>query len=278
MLSNLIGGDDCCYLYGSVPHNDSNCVPQGGQLTHRCTVYNPRDEFTNLSVRWLRVRTEVIRGAVPWPTEMVTYIQGAYELYEYRPPTNLSRTCTHGVLYGDTFALNIYNFTTHDNGYYWCQIVVNDSYLQPSQYAWFYADSCKNHTGIYFQNTNEAQCANATYPTIFPPVMTSPSFPTTTTTYTNKLTTMTSMDSLTTEPNIVPIFYIVGILSVLTLSLGTLTIVLLSMLVRKRQIQHKKRNGEPIVYQPYVIMIIINFFFFFFLSTISLNQKMEKLQ
>ena len=60
----------CCYLYELFPCNDSNYVPQGDQLTHMCTVYNPCDEFTNLTVRWLRQRTEVEEGTMPWPTEI----------------------------------------------------------------------------------------------------------------------------------------------------------------------------------------------------------------
>ena len=246
-LSNLIVGYDCCYLYGSFPRNDGNCVPQGDQLTHRCTVYNPRDEFTNLTVRWLRQRTEVEGGAMPWPTEIVTVMQGVHELTESRPRLNSSRACTRGVLYGDTFALTILNFTASDNGYYWCQAMVNDSYLQPSQNAWFYVDSCTNHIGIYFQKENAPQCANATYPILLPPVMTSSSFPPTAP-HTNKLT-RTSMSSLTTEPNTEHIFYIVGVLSSLALSLGTLVIILLLLFVRKTH--NKLRTGETIMHLSY---------------------------
>ena len=246
-LSNLIVGYDCCYLYGSFPRNDSNCVPQGDQLTHMCTVYNPRDEFTNLTVRWLRQRTDSVEGgAMPYLTEIVNLMQGVHELIVFRPPLNSSRACTHGVLY-----MTIHNFTASDNGYYWCQAMVNDSYLQPSQNAWFYADSCTNHAGIYFRNANEPQCANTTYPTLFPPVMTSSSFPTTAP-HTNKLT-RTSMSSLTIEPNTEHIFYIVGALNSLALSLGTLSlvIILLLLLLFVRKTHNKWRKGETIVHLSY---------------------------
>ena len=54
--------------------------------------------------------------------------------------TSLRRNCTQGKLYSDTFSLIIKNFTTDKNGYYWCQIYINDSLAKPLQSAWFYAE------------------------------------------------------------------------------------------------------------------------------------------
>ena len=166
--------------------------------------------------------------------------------------TNSSRTCIHGTLYRDTFTLTIENFTTDNDGFYQCQIIANDSFLQPSQYAWFYADdkySCRPQ--YYFRIVNsEAQCANATYPTIFPSTTMPDSANVTslplTATQNNLLPTAAAKDS--TETNMEPIFYIVGILSVLALILGTFAMILLLMLVRKRQTQYKKKNGESTNY------------------------------
>ena len=147
-----------------------------------CTVYNPCDEFTNLTVRWLRQRTEVEEGIQCHGQQRftVTVMQSLHELTKF-----------------------------------------NDSYLQPSQNAWLHADSCTNYAGYYFRNANEPQWVNATYPTLFPPVTSSSLATTVTATHTNNLhvTTKTSMDLLTTEPNMEPIFYIFGVLSSLTLSL-----------------------------------------------------------
>ena len=44
----------CCYQYGSVPRNESNCVVEGRQLSLNCIVNNPQDNFTDLTVRWFR--------------------------------------------------------------------------------------------------------------------------------------------------------------------------------------------------------------------------------
>ena len=38
--SDLVHLDECCYIYGSIPSNDSNCVPEGGQFSLNCRVYN----------------------------------------------------------------------------------------------------------------------------------------------------------------------------------------------------------------------------------------------
>ena len=75
--------------------------------------------------------------------------------------TTVRRNCTQGTLYADTFTLTINNFTLDKSGYYWCQILINDSFTQPSQRAWFYAtDSCIRQDP-YFRSVHrdQAQCA-----------------------------------------------------------------------------------------------------------------------
>ena len=132
----------CCYLYGSVPHNDSNCIPENGQFILNYIVYNPRDNFTDLTVRWFR-SMDVTRATSS--TEVIaTSVSSEYILTRTQFPgavtsSTVDTNCTQGSLYKDMFLLSIPNFTTDKDGYYWCQIVINDTYLQPSQYAWFYA-------------------------------------------------------------------------------------------------------------------------------------------
>ena len=70
------------------------------------------------------------------------------------------QNCSTGPLYRDVFILVIFNFTSEKNGYYWCQINVNNSISQPSQFAWFYAadsSSCTHQN--HFILTSEPQCA-----------------------------------------------------------------------------------------------------------------------
>ena len=79
--------------------------------------------------------------------------------------TSLQRNCTRGILYADTFSLYILsNFTADKNGYYWCQILINGSFTQPSQQAWFYAEenasSCTRQDPYFRAVPNSAQCAS----------------------------------------------------------------------------------------------------------------------
>ena len=117
-------------------------------------------------MRWFR-STDLTKSTSS--TEAIDSAQGELVLIRYNTAAlSLISNCTSGTLYRDTFSLLIYNFTTDKNGYYWCQIVVNGSSYQPSQYAWFYADdtnSCirKSH----FKPANEAQCAFETANTVY---------------------------------------------------------------------------------------------------------------
>ena len=158
-MYNLCTDDQCCYLYGSVPRNDSNCVPENGQFTLQYIIYNPHDPFTNLTVRWFRSMD--MTRAISLTEVITTSISGEYDLTIFQS-SPVDRNCSHGSLYRNTFVLIIHNFTTDKDGYYWCQIVVNDSYLQPSQYAWFYAadrSSCTQELHFITASENEIQCA-----------------------------------------------------------------------------------------------------------------------
>ena len=154
-ISHFIG--QCCYLYGSVSRNVSNCVPEGDQLPLTCIVHNPRDSYTTLSVRWFR------SSGMSAPAEDITDIQSTLSNHT-QTLTSLQRNCTQGALYADTFPLIIHNFTADKDGYYWCQILINDSFTQPSQRAWFYTEesysSCTRRVPYFRAVPNSAQCAS----------------------------------------------------------------------------------------------------------------------
>ena len=224
--------DLCCYLYGSEPRNESNCVPEGDQLSLNFVIYSPHDMYTSMTVRWFRRNytvTEAITNDSP----------GGYILMRDNSLTSqINNNCSHGTLHRETFTLHIRNFTIAKNGYYWCQIVINGSLLQPSQDARFYADntsSCirKHH----FILANENQCA--THSTIISPTSTTPTI-IRATSHNNTQTTTSKI----TDSNNQPIFYVIGTLSTLVLLFGTLLILILLMLMHKRYRENKQKSGK----------------------------------
>ena len=242
VIDNFHLGDRCCYFYGSVPRNESNCVIEGRQLALNFIIYNPRDEFTNLAVRWFRW-PDMTRTASQ-SIEEITEIQDVYQFEQFNT-TNLITNFTCGkVLYGDRFALLIHNFSHEKDGFYWCQVSVNDTLLQQSPSAWFYANhsSMPCEQNYHFQRSSKSKCANASNPTMYPPMVMP--YQMTTTAFTFQPTHFT--EPVTNESNSELIFYVVGISSALTLSLGTVTaiLILISMLVRKRKSKHQQKQGE----------------------------------
>ena len=151
--------DECCYSYASVPRNDTFCVSKGEQVDLHCIIINPHDSFTNLTVTWFRSTTE----------DMSVFDEISATSNEYRSSNfnsnavnSLSVNCSHEV-YRDTFLLIINHFTRHKNGYYWCQLFINDTLVQPSYRAQFYLGECQvtnYHSGYYrLANSSENQCA-----------------------------------------------------------------------------------------------------------------------
>ena len=247
--------DQCCYFYGSAPRNDSNCVPEGDQLPLNCIIYNPRDIFSNLSVQWFRSRnmSALAEGIAPIPSTEYTFLR------QNQRNTSLQRNCTQGTLYADTFALIINNFTTDKNGYYWCQILINDSFTLPSQSAWFYANestSCIREDPYFMSVPDRAYCAsgkslaNSIYSMInWFSLTTSPDNPTTTTMSTTPAMMSTlvlaSENAVTYSEPI--LYYAVGILAMLVLLVGTLAILMLIFYAHKRQKEKRQRNREAII-------------------------------
>ena len=148
------------------------------------------------------------------------------------------------------------SFTTDKNGYYWYQMFVNGSSYQPSQYAWFYADDnlCVQNKS-HFKRADEIQCSNATYLMTSPPAMTT-TFPINVT-----MDLMSTTAPKMTEMGSIPIYYIIGALTVFIILFTTLAIVILIMFICKRHRKHRQKIGESFAYQSVVdlldIMVII---------------------
>ena len=90
-------GEECCYLYGSVPRNESSCVFEGRQTTLSFLMYNPHDSFTNFTVRWFK-NADPTRAAAS--TEEITDIQNKNHLfYKIASITTLAVNCTTSPLH-----------------------------------------------------------------------------------------------------------------------------------------------------------------------------------
>ena len=132
-MSTPVFTGQCCYYYHGVPNNVTmmSCNPEGSTIRWNCQVYSPHDPNTDLSVKWYRSTTEEI--AREWG-EMISEMSGKYTFSTSRASlaVNDSQSLVDG-LFLDVFILTIDNFnSTVDDGYYWCQMVINDSCLEPS--------------------------------------------------------------------------------------------------------------------------------------------------
>ena len=97
--------------------------------------------------------------------EMIT------DIYSTKSATAISSVgnCTLDV-YRDQFDMRINNFTTRENGYYWCQMSINDTYVQPSHHAFFAAaTNCNRYPYLpYFRLANSSERKCARYLNMFP--------------------------------------------------------------------------------------------------------------
>ena len=153
--------DECCYSYASVPRNDTFCVPEGEQVNLYCAIINPHDSFTNLTVTWFRSGTVDMSIFDEISTTSEEY--GFYKVVSNRADYSLSviNNCSYEILFRDSFSLIILDFTRHKNGYYWCQLSINSTSVQPSYRAHFSVGECNitDHRYYRLANLNEIQCA-----------------------------------------------------------------------------------------------------------------------
>ena len=246
----------CCYLYGSIPRNGSNCVHEGTQVTLTHYILNPHDYFTNLTVKWFKA-DDLSRYESTPDSEAIPDSQGHYQLFAVINTQSTSESCNVGPLYRDIFFLIINNFTSDKNGYYWCQIFVNNSGSQPSQYAWFYAtDSSSCMQRSYFVYANPPDCAQF-HAKSLPTTMTTSSAAytemipdtnfTQSPTYLNYLTVTSRVEiesNRSTDLHPVLTTVIIACLSVMVLILGTSTTILLFPCIYKC---YRKRAGTNFI-------------------------------
>ena len=218
-------------MYGSIPKNETFYVNEGQQLS---IYYNPRDTLTNFTVNWFRSTTGEYTEA-----EEINMVPNEYTIREMeRSGSERSNTvnCTTSM-YRDSFFLVIHQFNSIKDGYYWCQITINNSYLQPSQGAWYIATSLSADQGysIMMVSTTETQCIGY-YQGDSIRSTSSPMDPYST----SKLTMVDSAS------NMVPaLYYVIGVLSILAITSGSL-LALARVLpcVHKSQKKRKDKNKD----------------------------------
>ena len=201
-MSIIIILDECCYIYGSIPKNEVNCVPEGESLTLTYIIFNPHDNFTNLTVTWFRsIEDDITSTFEILSTDYYDHHSSSTVPVEQNlvpPVTNCSLD-----IYRDTFSITLNSFTGNESGYYWCQMSINNSYVQPSHRAFFYinATNCSDTCYPYFRPavSNEPKCAN-TSSVPLPVVITSKSLSLIRTpVFSSKMTIISTTNTLTTK-------------------------------------------------------------------------------
>ena len=124
--------DGCCYHYTIVPTNVSRCNPQGLNPRLLCAVNSPQDPFTNITVNWYRSDTENSAGI---NGEQIDNVTEKYVITSTQISDRNNENSTRDGINLHYFRLQIINFTASDGGYYWCQIMLNKTCLQPSPYG-----------------------------------------------------------------------------------------------------------------------------------------------
>ena len=106
-----------------------DCNPLGANLPLTCGVYVPRINPT--TVRWYWTGSEELAGVSgTW----ITNDSSGYSLTAAQSSDPVVNGVYIGLFY-DQYSLTILNFNSSDLGYYWCQIIINNTViLQPSQF------------------------------------------------------------------------------------------------------------------------------------------------
>ena len=122
-------GTGCSYWYYTVPRNNSECNPLHLDVVLQCGVLVPPDNYTSVTVNWYR-STAV--GQVQIRNDRVLHLIDEAIATQTRE-LNISGVQT---LFLNVYILSVHNFTSSDNGLYWCELQVNDTTLLPSPTAY----------------------------------------------------------------------------------------------------------------------------------------------
>ena len=109
--------EQCCYWHDVVPGNNSECMVTLDQTAYlKCVVFVPHEELGR--VRWHRSLDLVTSEDIT--DEYVVQIQSAS-----LPVMSGNMT----GLFKDSYSLIIHNISSSDSGYFWCQIITNETCL-----------------------------------------------------------------------------------------------------------------------------------------------------
>ena len=120
-MTVLYLADECCYWYTAVP-GECSCSVDPYPVSVPCGIVNRHDPQTNVSVRWYWSGDQEAAGV----RGTLLTNSSKYSLLINLAVTSLPNK---SALFNDYYTLIIQNFATSDFGYYWCQIVVNDTCL-----------------------------------------------------------------------------------------------------------------------------------------------------
>lgn len=177
-VSSLCEGN-CSHYYYIQPVSAIDCNPLGANLPLTCGVYVPRINPT--TVRWYWTGSEELAGVSgTW----ITNDSPGYSLTAAQSSDPVVNGVYIGLFY-DQYSLNILDFNSSDLGYYWCQIVINNTVvLQPSQFLNISVPAVSSRqclsSAFLFYDFGE-MCADGLTPLLQPATMSTTSLPQVTT-------------------------------------------------------------------------------------------------
>ena len=158
--------NDGPFWYQTAPQTNTDCNPQGQAVTLQCIVYVPHVMgSTSSDLKWFQSdtvnNTEILltRGSSKY-----SFVNSISTVPE---PTSRSSGINTTGLYQDIYTVIIRNFSTSDNGYYWCQLesVTNSNCLifprSPQGYIAVDSLATRNCShSDYLQQLQPPQCAS----------------------------------------------------------------------------------------------------------------------